>query len=241
MDLREILRRYFLFSGNDEVMKQYEQFFHGCSDEEFSLCLTEHVLSNVDLKHRLAKEIVAKIKDEGDSCRFKWNMLDERLMCFVAYYVAKEILNSPMSVEQAQSMLSCSVGEGRVDKGSYLKGLTLASDEIHMPVRMRPGGDMHQGYRNFIINLLCFNTPKFLMGCRCDSGPIYSMKYHKGCSPIGIQEAMNGDRWTVFQVDQSLTDDFTAVFSNGLDGDGTVEVCDWINEGVQRVLFRSNY
>lgn len=182
MDLKEILRRYFLFSDDGELMKQYEQFFHGFSKEEFNQLLTEKILGNMDFKYRLAEDIVDKIKYEGDSCRFKWNLLDERLMCFVAYNVAKEILNFSMSVEQAQSMLSCSVGEGRIDKGSYLKGLTIASEEIHMPVRMRPGGDVHQGYRHFIINLLCFNTPKFLMGCRCDSGPVYRMKYHKGAS-----------------------------------------------------------
>lgn len=241
MDLKEILRRYFLFSDDGELMKQYEQFFHGFSKEEFNQLLTEKILGNMDFKHRLAEDIVDKIKYEGDSCRFKWNLLDERLMCFVAYNVAKEILNYSMSVEQAQSMLSCSVGEGRVDNGSYLKGFTIASEEIHMPVRMRPGGDVHQGYRHFIINLLCFNTPKFLMGCRCDSGPVYRMKYHKGCKPMGIQEALDGNQWTVFEVDRSLTDDFTAVFSNGLDGDGTVEVCDFINAGVPKVLFRSNY
>lgn len=41
--------------------------------------------------------------------------------------------------------------------------------------------------------------------------------------------------------DTFLSDDFLAVFSNQLDGDGTVEMCDWFSHHHHRIIFRINY
>ena len=77
---------------------------------------------------------------------------------------------------------------------------------------------------------------------RTDSGPVRgSMKYYKGCRPLGIRKADNGIEWNLIECDYSLSDDNFAIISNTLDGDGTIEICDWLNNKIQRVIFRCNY
>lgn len=223
------------------MITQFEDFFKLWKDVEFDEVLLRGVLANADLKHGLAKYIVERIVYHDDYYLRQHNNVDVRLQCFVSYYLVKEILNTGMDVEKAQELATGSIGDCRIGKGCYLPDLTFSSLDSSVPVRMCPGVDIHLGYRTFIVNLLCFNSKKFLMGCRCDSGPVIAMKYHKGCKPVGIRKGANGIEWTVFQVDRDLTDDNTAVFSNGLDGDGTIEVCDWISDAEQRVVFRENY
>ena len=107
---------------------------------------------------------------------------------------------------------------------------------------MRPGDFLYRGYRFFIINMLCFTSSRFAIGMRTDSGPVRgSMKYYKGCRPLGIRKADNGIEWNLIECDYSLSDDNFAIISNTLDGDGTIEICDWLNNKIQRVIFRCNY
>ena len=90
--------------------------------------------------------------------------------------------------------------------------------------------------------MLCFTSSRFVLGLRTDGGPVRGpMKYYKGCRPAGIGRAKDGTEWNLIQCDTSLSDDNLAIISNALDGDGTIEMCDWISDKIQRIIFRTNY
>ena len=240
MSLKKLLHDFLISEGKVELIKEYGNFLDMCSDKEYELSLTEGMLANIDFKHRFAKYIV-KRQEEGD-----WIMLDSygvrdhRLSSFIAYFAVIRLLNFKLSVQKIEG-LKYLLRINSCFEGCYLSGLSLNECHSYMPVVMSPGGGFQQGYRMFVINLLCFRHRKLLMGCRCESGPIQKMKYNKGCYPHGIRKDSQGRGWTIFQVDASLTDDYTAIFSNFLDGDGTVEICDWVGDTDIRIIFRSNY
>lgn len=240
MDFKELLRDFLISEGKTESLKVYDQFFDFCSEQQYDPLLTTEILANIDFKHRFAKYIVNRRMDG------MWLLLspnddqDFRLCSFIAYYSMVKLLNRSLD-EQQLNNLKFSLDLKSIRKGTYLPGYCVNEVTPYMPVIMRPGGSFQRGYRMFVINLLCFRDRKFMMGCRCDSGPVIGLKYHKGCCPIGEKTDDLGRKWTVFQVDASLTDDYTAIFSNFLDGDGTIEICDWINASDVRVVFRSNY
>ena len=120
--------------------------------------------------------------------------------------------------------------------------VTIADPSEEAIVTMRPEDDFYRGYRFFIINLQCFTSKRFVIGFRTDTGPVRGpMKCYKGCRPAGIGKAYDGSEWNLMECDNSLSDDNLAVICNTLDGEGTVEVCDWINDNNQRVVFRQNY
>ena len=47
--------------------------------------------------------------------------------------------------------------------------------------------------------------------------------------------------WNAIMFDRALSDDHLAIFSNELDGDGTIEMCDWLSDDEQRVIYRHGY
>lgn len=242
MDATDFLYDYLRLHGQEKEYHHFEEFFKGWSDQEFDLTLTKNILANTDFKHRLAKYIVRSIMYDDRYYYIPDYATDLRLQCFIAYYLVKEILNSqPKLNECTEQTLKSLIGVGGIANGEYLPGYAFNPNEWISPVRMQPGEGLHPGYRNFIINLLCFNSSKFVMGCRCDSGPVLHMKFHKGCSPLGYRKDKEGNSWTLFNIDKTLTDDCTAIFSNGLEGDGTVEVCDWVSDQDVRVVFRCNF
>ena len=109
-------------------------------------------------------------------------------------------------------------------------------------VRMRPQDPLYQGYRFFIVDMLCFTADKFILGFRTDCGPVRSpMKYFKGCRPLGLKTAPDGREWNLILFDRTLSDDNTAIFSNQLDGDGDIEMCDWLSDSNQRIIFRCGF
>ncbi|MCM1139027.1 MAG: hypothetical protein NC453_10710 [Muribaculum sp.] len=240
MTIKELLHDFLILEGKADLLKKYEHFFDICTDQEYDYTLSRDVLANIDFKHSFAKYIVNRQK-EGN-----WLLLspnesqDFRLDSFIAYYAMVKILNGSVETEE-ENGLKYLLGIESYYNGCYLPGLSGNAHHAYLPVRMRPGGGLQLGYRLFVINLMCFRDKKFVMGCRCDSGPITRMKYNKGCSPLGRRTDSQGREWTVFQVDASMSDDFTAIFSNFLDGDGTVEICDWVNDKDVRVVFRANY
>lgn len=240
MTIKELLHDFLILEGKVDLLKEYEYFFDICTEQEYDSCLTRVILANIDFKHRFAKYIVNRQKD-GD-----WLLLspnesqDFRLDSFIAYFAMVKMLNGSVEIDEVNGLKYLLGIESYYD-GCYLPGLSGNPHHSYMPVRMRPGGGLQIGYRLFVINLMCFKSKKFVMGCRCDSGPIIQMKYNKGCSPLGKRTDSQGREWTIFQVDASMSDDYTAIFSNFLDGDGTVEICDWVNDNDVRVVFRTDY
>lgn len=240
MTIKKLLQDFLILERKTDLLKEYEYFFDICTDQEYDSHLTRDVLANIDFKHRFAKYIVDRQKD-GDWLLLTSNeSTDFRLDSFIAYYAMVKMLNSSVETYELNGLKYLLDIESDY-KECYFPGLSGNAHHSYLPVRMSPGGGLQIGYRLFVINLMCFRDKKFVMGCRCDSGPVISMKYNKGCSPLGRRTDSQGREWTIFQVDASVSDDFTAIFSNFLDGDGTVEICDWVNDKDVRVVFRANY
>ena len=58
---------------------------------------------------------------------------------------------------------------------------------------------------------------------------------------MGTGRGIDGQEWNLIECDDDLSDDNLAIISNQLDGDGTIEICDWIDDKNQRVIFKCNY
>ncbi|MCM1111566.1 MAG: hypothetical protein NC336_10190 [Clostridium sp.] len=244
--IHEYLRDFLVASGKEDLLRRYEDFLKLWIDTPFDRTLTTELLGNIDFKHRFAKYVVGRTAGEDNYLTLD-RLGDARLASFVAYYAAVRLLGGGDTADEAATgRLRSLLGVGGNDyyntDSGYLPGakFNLPANPF-VPVYMTPGGGLQTGYRLFVVNLLCFRSNRFAMGCRCDSGPVLDQKYNKGCAPIGIETDAAGRRWTLFKVDAALTDDCTAVFSNGLDGDGTVEICDWVSPADVRVVFRTNF
>lgn len=200
-----------------KLAKRYVDFCDWIhNNTEYDPEVTASVFTNVRLKKELAKRIVRSIRENDDYDFYELrNSMDARLRSLVSYYWAVE-----------------TVGEDPRGAGIENPGYSI--------VRMRPQDPLYQGYRFFIVDMLCFTADKFILGFRTDSGPVRSpMKYFKGCRPLGIRADRNGSEWNLILCDRSLTDDNTAIFSNQLDGDGNIEICDWLSDSNQRIIFVS--
>lgn len=208
-----------------DVAKKYTDFCSFLYDKEgYNTLLTSSVFTNLSFKKELAKKIVNAILDNEfhdpdlvDLC----NSLDVRLRCLISYYWAVNQFNG---------------------ERSHQTNIFNINNKEYEIVKMRPGDNLFQGYRCFIVNMLCFTANKFILGFRTDSGPVsHGMKYFKGCRPLGIRADHNGSKWNLILFDRSLTDDYSAIFSNFLDGDGTIEMCDWLSDHHQRLIYRCSY
>ena len=219
-----------------DMGKQYQDFCNWVQNEvEYNQALTSLVFSNLEFKKNMAKKIVRNLLyDESDG--FELYPLDARLRSLIKYYSAVEILGNP-DLPEAKVCKVCNC-----KNTTWIKGRGIIDTSEEAIVRMRPGDPLYQGYRIFIVNMLCFTADKFALGFRADSGPVRSpMKYYKGCKPLGRRLSVDGTEWNVILVDRSLSDDYLAIFSNQLDGEGTIEICDWLSDQNQRVIFRCDY
>jgi hypothetical protein len=242
MNAKEAIVRFLDENGLNQWTERFEQFYEFSCEKDYDEELSKNVIANVSLKHRLAKWIVHDIMLGEGKFLVEREICDYRFYSMILYYLWTFVLNKPeMDIYDAKEMLTCFQTEIHVGKGIYLDGVTISSSDRLSPVIMKSGGDFHPSYRNFIVNMLCFASDKFVLGCRCDSGCVNSMRYHKGCKPLGQRLDSHGRKWTVFMIDRTLSDDFTAIFSNLLDGDGTLEVCDWIADNDVRVIYRQNF
>ena len=208
-----------------DIAKQYADFCSFSYDKEgYDALLTSSVFANLSFKKELAKKIVNAVLDNDfydsdlvDLC----TSMDIRLRSLINYYWAVNLLNG---------------------ESPHKTDIFNINNQEYEIVRMQPGDNLFQGYRCFIVNMLCFTANKFILGFRTDSGPVrHGMKYFKGCRPLGIKADKNGSKWNLILFDRSLTDDCSAIFSNSLDGDGTIEMCDWLSDHNQRLIYRCNY
>ena len=223
-----------------DLGKQYKDFCDWIhNEEEYNQDVTSLVFSNLEFKKKLAKKIVrALLYDEFDDFEFfpLKDSLDARLRSLIKYYLAVEILGNP-DLPEAKIRKVCDC-----KNTVWIKGRGIIDTSEEAIVRMRPGDPLYQGYRCFVVNMLCFTADKFVLGFRTDNGPVHSpMKYYKGCKPLGRRQSNDGTEWNVILLDRSLSDDYIAVFSNQLDGEGTIEICDWLSDQDQRVIFRCDY
>lgn len=213
-----------------DLAKRYTNFCDWIhNDNETDPSVMSSVFNSISFKKELAKKIVHAIFD-GDYDSFDiiglTRSMDARLRSLINYYWSVETLS-----------------KRRFPESSIF---TIKDPDINDPeyqiVRMRPGDPLFDGYRFFIVNMLCFTANKFVLGFRADGKPIISpMKYYKGCKPLGNRMADDGTKWTLIMFDSALSDDHSAIFSNQLDGDGTIEMCDWLSDKNQRIIYRVNY
>lgn len=223
-----------------DIAKQYADFCDWIhSDSVFNPLVTSSVFASLDFKKKLAKKIVNDLLYENNykiGLLLKLNSLDVRLLSLVNYYLAVEILNHndlpETTVQKART---------RYSRASYIKGWQIDDNSPEAIVKMRPNDTLYQGYRFFLVNMLCFTAEKFVLGVRTDSGPVSPMKYYKGCKPLGRKTSSDGITWDTILFDRSLSDDHVAVFSNELDGDGTIEMCDWLSDYNYRIIYRHSY
>lgn len=225
----------FLFLG--VKYKNFCDWIH--NKEEYNQDVTSLIFSNLEFKKKLAKKIARSLLyDESDGFKFflSENSLDARLRSLIKYYLAVEIFGNP-DLPEAKISKACDWVNT-----TWIDGRGILDTSVEAVVRMRRGDPLYQGYRFFVVNMLCFTADKFALGFRTDSGPVCSpMKYFKGCKPLGRRQSVDGREWNVILFDRSLSDDHIAIFSNQLDGDGTIEICDWLSEHNQRVIFRCDY
>lgn len=233
---------YIVSNVAPNIAKQYDEFCDWIyNTNEYNQNVTSSVFANIDFKKQLAKKIVEGLLYENDfnNTWFQLNKgsLDARLRSLIKYYLAVEILGHPDLPETkiCKAISGCS-------HAAYLKGWAIDDTSEDAIVRMRSGDPLYQGYRFFIVNMLCFTADKFVLGFRTDSGPVNSpMKYFKGCKPLENRTSNDGTEWNAISFDRTLSDDHLAIFSNHLDGDGTIEMCDWLSDQNQHVIYRRNY
>lgn len=228
-----------------DIAKQYDEFCDWIHNgKECNQNVTSSIFASIDFKKQLAKRIVRSLlyeKPENDfyitAVGVNMHSMDARLRSLIKYYSSVEILSHPeIPEERIRKVVSgCS-------RASYIEGWTISDISEEAIVRMRPGDELYKGYRFFIVNMLCFTADRFVLGFRTDSGPVYSpMKYYKGCKPLGNRRSSDGTEWNAIMFDRALSDDHLAVFSNELDGEGTMEMCDWLSDHEQRVIYRDGY
>ena len=234
--MKDYIKEYFFSKGNSQIADDYLSFCDWIHDKrEYSEIITSGVFANLDFKKFLAKKIVSDMVNKGIHHH---NIIDARLRSLVTYYLCVKIFSQDEKIAESALMAYNHITSSH----GHLPGTCVFLPPEKAIVSMRSGDDLYRGYRFFIINMLCFTSRHFVVGMRTDSGPVRGgMKYHKGCRPLGVRKASNGIEWNLIECDYSLSDDNMAVLSNLLDGEGTVEVCDWISNDHQRVIFRCNY
>lgn len=244
--MKDFICEYFNGKGDSPFAEDYTAFCDWIHDHrDFSREITSGVLTNLDLKKSMAKKIVSDMMNGSDEYR-EQEIIDNRLRSLVTYYF------SVMLFSQDARMAESAAGAYRkyrspeldfsITDNGWLSGKCIVDHTGKAVVTMRPGDFLYSGYRFFVINMQCFASSRFMIGMRTDGGIVRGpMKCYKGCSPAGIGKAYDGSEWNLMECDNSLSDDNLAIIYNTLDGEGTVEVCDWINDDNQRVVFRQNY
>lgn len=237
MDLKDMLHDYLQSMNQENKFEELSYFLSLCDEKEYDPALTKYFLANIDFKHKFAKYIVNRIVLQN--VYFHDKILDARLDSLIQYQVCTKLFNSDLRETSSAHLIRSFVKLYFWDsvKQKNFESVMLESENV--PVKMQPGGV----WRLFTVNLLGFVASKFIMGIRVcwneSSKPVNWMKYHKGCSPAGVRRDSKGQEWTLFKIDASLTDDFTAQFSNGLEKDGIIEICDWVSDSDVRVIFRT--
>ena len=241
--MKDLLYNYFDAKGDARTAEDYMAFDDWIHDKrQYSEDLTSRVFSNIDLKKAMAKKIVSDMMNDRDHYN-QSSIIDKRLRALVTYYFSIELFSEdPKVAESAAKAIRYYRSKHNqidIDLSGIAKFKDPSDDAI---VVMRPGDDLYRGYRILVVNMLCFTSSRFVLGLRTDGGPVRGpMKYYKGCRPVGIGRANDGTEWNLIQCDTSLSDDNLAIISNALDGDGTIEMCDWISDKIQRIIFRTNY
>ena len=248
MEIIQFLNNYFAAEGDMHNAADYAAFCDWVKDErQFVDGLTSRVFANVKLKKAMAKAIVTHLLTDGlDGLPYHHLDMDVRLRLLAKYYLSVAVLNDNSlpkgKVERAVKICTNEPDKVHVTDGSYLNGRSILDNSTEAIIRMRSGDDFYKGYRFFVVNMLCFTTTRFVIGMRTDSGHVHhAMKYYKGCHPLGIGTDNDGIEWNLIECDTSLSDDSLAIFSNQLDGDGTIELCDWLSPSQQRIIFRTDY
>lgn len=226
----------------NDTAKQYADFCDwNRNDTEYNHYVSSQVFANLNFKKQLAKNIVTSVLNGNDynylGYQLMSNSTDVRLRSLIKYYLSVEILGNPdLSEEIIRKAIS------NFSRTSWIEGWGISDESDEAIVKMRPQDSLYQGYRLFVVNMLCFTSDKFVLGFRTDSGSVRSpMKYYKGCKPLGEKVSSAGVEWNTILFNRSLSDDHIAIFSNQLDGEGTIEICDWLCDSNQRVIFRCNY
>ena len=245
MKMKDFIHDYFNTKGDSHIADDYFAFCDWINDHrEYSEIITSGFFANIDFKKFLAKKIVSSMVYNGIHYH-EHHIIDARLRSLVTYYLSVMIFSQDEKIaESALKAFNFYLDEGHpiTGRNGYLPGIYFLPQSEKAIVTMRSGDDFYRGYRFFIINMLCFTSRHFVVGMRTDSGTVKGgMKYYKGCRPLGIGKANNGIEWNLIECDYSLSDDNFAIISNTLDGDGTIEICDWLNNKIQRVIFRCNY
>ncbi len=241
--MKDLLSKYFAAKGDAHTADDYLAFSDWIHDHrECSKNLTSGVFANIDLKKAMAKRIVSDMMNRRNDYA-ESAVIDRRLRALINYYFNIELFSQKPEVSKAAADAM-----GRYRKpGSQMAidlsdSVTIVDRSEEAIVTMRPNDDFYRGYRLFIINMLCFTSSRFEIGFRTDTGPVRGpMKYYKGCRPLGTGRSSDGQEWNLIECDVALSDDHLAIISNQLDGDGTIEICDWIDDKNQRVIFRCNY
>lgn len=228
-----------------DMAKQYDEFCDWIYNrKECNQNVTSSIFASIGFKKQLAKKIVRSLlyeKPENDfyitAIGLNMDSMDARLRSLINYYSSVEILSHPeLPEERIRKVVT------GYSRSSYLKGWEIHDTSAEAIVRMRPGDKLYNGYRFFIVNMLCFTADRFVLGFRTDNGPVCStMKYYKGCKPLGNRRSCDGTEWNTIMFDRAFSDDHLAIFSNELDGDGTIEMCDWLSDDEQRVIYRHGY
>ena len=244
--MNEFLKHYFLEKGDTHMADDYAAFCDWIRDNrEFVPAITSDVFANLEMKKEMAKSIVGHLL-EGHWDRMATRTMDKRLQSLVKYYLTVALLNDDSLSEDAVQRLVKLYNDEHdhldVLYGDCPQSRCIIDRSDNAIVTMRGQDDLYDGYRFFVVNMLCFSVPRFVLGMCTDSGPVRSpMKYFKGCRPQGVAETADGKQWNLIACDVSLSDDHLAIFSNQLDGDGTLEICDWLSASNQRLVFRCHY
>ena len=248
MEIIQLLNDYFAAEGDTHSAADYAAFCDWVKDErQFVDGLTSRVFASVKLKKAMAKAIVSNLLAGGlDWMPYLHRSMDVRLRLLVKYYLSVAVLNdNSLPEDKVERVVKICANEPEkvfVTRTTYLNGRSILDDSTEAIVRMRPGDDFYKGYRFFVVNMLCFTVSRFVIGMRTDNGPVHHpMKYYKGCRPLGMGKDDDGIEWNLIECDTALSDDSLAVFSNLLDGDGSIELCDWLSHSQQRIIFRTNY
>ncbi len=240
--MKDFINDYFKAKGDAPIADDYFAFCDWIHDQrEYSEKASQGVFTNLDFKKALAKRIVSDMMN--GSLRFSVReIIDQRLRALVTYYFSIHLYSHDTAVAEAAAKAFERFRSIYHQLHIIHHGSVIIDPSPEAIVTMRSEDSLYRGYRFFIINMLCFTSSRFMIGMRTDGEVVKGpMKYYKGCRPMGIRKADNGMEWNIIECDNALSDDHLAILSNQLDGDGTIEICDWINNGCQRVIFRRNY
>ena len=221
-----------------DMAKQYSDFCDWIHDNvECNESVTSLVFANIHFKKKLAKRIVESLLHD-DICSYKTLLLrdskDARLRALIRYYLSAEIYSNPdLREKNIHAALS---------PFATWDGLHIEDSSVDAIVRMQQEDPFYQGWRFFVVNMLCFTADRFVLGFKKDNEPLKApMKYFKGCKPLGIRTSRDGTQWNAIMFDRTLSDDHIAIFSNTLDGEGSIKICDWISDDNQRIIYRCAY